>query len=49
MDIQNKDKVISTCTGRYEMPEVSDQEDVKDWECRVQVLKDSDGLDGIMG
>jgi activator of HSP90 ATPase len=37
MDIQNKEKVISTCTGRYEMPEVSDQEEVKDWEIRVSV------------
>lgn len=35
MDINNKEKVISTCSGRYEMPEVSDQEEVKDWEVRV--------------
>jgi len=31
------------------MPEVSDQEEVKDWEVRCKVIKDSDGLDGIMG
>lgn len=41
--------MISVCTGRYEMPEVSDQEEVKDWEVRCKVIKDSDGLDGIMG
>ena len=37
MDIGNKEKVISTCTGRYEIPEVTDQEEVKDWEIRVSV------------
>ena len=41
-------KVVSSCTGKYEMPEVSSDDPWKDWEVRVVVMKDDDNLQSAM-
>lgn len=41
-------KVVSKCSGRYELPEVSNEDGWKDWEVRVVYTKDDDDLKSCM-
>ena len=45
VDMNDKDgKSIATCTGTYEMPEISNEDTMDSWEVRVQYESDSSNL-----
>ena len=35
---------VATCTGTFELPEVSNEDEWDEWECRVSILEDKDSL-----
>ena len=41
-------KVVSKCEGTYELPEMSNEDDWKDWEVRVVYTKDEHDLRSAM-
>lgn len=43
------DKEVASCEGTFEMPEISNEEAVDDWEIRVSYTKDTDNLKAILG
>lgn len=36
--------VVATCSGTYELPEVSNEDEADEWEVRTQYLEDKDKL-----
>jgi activator of HSP90 ATPase len=39
---------VASCEGTYEMPEISNEEEVDDWEIRVSYSKDTDNLKAVL-
>ena len=45
VDMNDKDgKSIAVCTGEYDLPEISNEESMDDWQVRVTYTKDESNL-----